>query len=98
DVGPTAGGYRVSYDRIEPGKRIPGSVTGRIVILAAGSLGSTELLLRCRDLNRTLPGVSPFLGRDWSSNGDFLTPAFYADRTVAPTRGPTISSAIDFLD
>jgi len=98
DVCPTTGGYRVSYDEIKPGRRIPGSVTGRIVVLAAGSLGSTELLLRCRDLNQTLPNVSPFLGRDWSSNGDFLTPAFYSKRNVAPTWGPTIASAINFLD
>jgi cholesterol oxidase len=49
-------------------------------------------------LNGSLPKISSFLGRDWSSNGDFLTPAVYGDRTVSPTRGPTISSAIDFLD
>lgn len=98
DVCPMVGGYRVSYDRLADQKRIPGDVTARLVIIAAGSLGSTELLLRCRDLNHSLPGISPFLGRDWSSNGDFLTPAFYANRNVAPTWGPTISSAIDFLD
>ncbi len=98
DICPADGGYRVSYDRLEQGRRIPGAVTARLVIVAAGSLGSTELLLRCRDQNHSLPGISSFLGRDWSSNGDFLTPALYAGRTVAPTWGPTISSAIDFLD
>ena len=35
-----------------------GSIRGRIVIVAAGSLGSTELLLQCRDLHRTLPNLS----------------------------------------
>jgi cholesterol oxidase len=98
DVAPVTNGYRVSYDELKDGKRIPGSETARIVILAAGSLGSTELLLRCRQINRTLPKISPFLGRNWSSNGDFLTPAVYAGRTISPTRGPTIASAIDFLD
>jgi cholesterol oxidase len=98
DIAPITGGYRVSYDELKNGARIPGSETARIVIVAAGSLGSTELLLRCRDLNRTLPNVSPFLGHNWSSNGDFLTPAVYAGRTISPTRGPTITSAIDFLD
>jgi cholesterol oxidase len=98
DIAPITGGYRVSYDELKNGARIPGSETARIVIVAAGSLGSTELLLRCRDLNRTLPNISPFLGRNWSSNGDFLTPAVCAGHTVSPTRGPTIASAIDFLD
>lgn len=96
-ITPESGGYRVYFDRIEGGQLNPGSVSGRIVIVAAGSLGSTELLLRCRDQYKTLPKLSLFLGRNWSSNGDFLTPAFHVGRRVSPTRGPTISSAIDFL-
>lgn len=68
------------------------------VIVAAGSVGSTELLLRCRDQYRTLPKLSRALGRNWSCNGDFFTPALYSDREIAPTRGPTITSAIDYLD
>lgn len=98
DVAPIPGGYRVSYDELKGGQRLPGSETARIVIVAAGSLGSTELLLRCRDQNGSLKQISSFLGQDWSSNGDFLTPAFYQGKNVSPTKGPTISSAIDFLD
>ncbi len=94
---PVDGGYRVDFDRIDGGRLEPGSVTGRIVVVAAGSLGSTELLLRCRRQYKTLPRLSPFLGRNWSSNGDFLTPAFHFGRDVSPTRGPTITAAIDFL-
>jgi len=92
------GGYRVSFDRLENGARIAGSETAKLVIVAAGSLGSTELLLRCRDVTGSLPNLSGFLGRDWSSNGDFLTPAFYASRDCSPTVGPTIASAIDLYD
>ena len=98
DIAPIAGGYRVSSDDLQSGERRPGSQTARIVIVAAGSLGSTELLLRCRKLTRSLPGISDNLGHNWSSNGDFLTPALYANRLISPTKGPTISSAIDFLD
>ena len=96
-IRPMADGYQVRFDRLDGQRLRPGSVTARIVILAAGSLGSTELLLRCRYQYKTLPKVSRFLGRNWSSNGDFLTPAFHLDRAVSPTRGPTITSAIDFL-
>lgn len=92
-----AGGYRVHYDRLEAGSRIPGQATGRLVILAGGSLGSTELLLRCRNQFRALPAISDRLGQGWSSNGNFLTPAFHAGRDARPTVGPTITAAIDFL-
>jgi cholesterol oxidase len=97
-IQPEPGGYRVFFDRIVSGELISGSETATRVIIAAGSLGSTELLLRCRDEFKTLPNISPFLGRNWSSNGDFLTPAVYKNRKISPTQGVTISSAIDFLD
>ncbi len=92
------GGYRVDFQRIEDGRLVGGAVTADRVVLAAGSLGSTELLLRCRDDHRTLASLSGRLGYGWCSNGDFLTPAVYPARRVSPTRGPTITSAIDFLD
>ncbi|KQU08046.1 GMC family oxidoreductase N-terminal domain-containing protein [Rhizobium sp. Leaf453] len=90
--------YAVVYHEIGNGKRRERVVRTRHVFLAAGSLGSTELLFRSRDLFASLPKVSPALGSNWSSNGDFLTPAFYDDRTLSPTLGPTITAAIDFLD
>lgn len=97
-ITPLDNGYRVDFDRIENGRLLPGSETSERVIVAAGSLGSTELLLRCRDQYKTLKGISQFLGHHWSSNGDFLTPAFYENRKISPTQGPTITCAIDFLD
>src|SRR5260370_5307019 len=97
NIEPVNGGYRVSFDRLDTGQRVPGSETARIVIVAASSLGSTELLLRCRDLSGTLPNISAFLCHDWSSNGDFLTPAFYPHLNPLPSTGPTIACAIDFL-
>ena len=95
---PIAGGYRVYHDELSTGARVSSSTTAAAVIVAAGSLGSTELLLRCRDVTKTLPSLSPFLGRGWSSNGDFLTPAFYLHQNVWPDRGVAIGSVIDYLD
>jgi cholesterol oxidase len=97
-VEPIANGYRVHFDRIANGQLVPDHLDGRLVILAAGSLGSTEILLRARNAAGTLPNISDRVGRNWSSNGDFLTPAFHLLRKVLPTRGPTITSAIDLLD
>jgi len=97
-IAPEGDGYRVSFDRIEPTGLVPGYASARLVVVGAGSLGSTELLLRCRDVHRTLPDVSRQLGVGWSSNGDFLTPAIHPFRDVKPSRGPTITSAINMLD
>jgi len=97
-VAPADGGWRIHYDRLVEGRREPSHVAAKRVVLAAGSLGSTEILLRSRDQYRTLTDLSRHLGRNWSSNGDFLTPAIYPHRQVDPTIGPTITCAIDFLD
>lgn len=93
------GGYRVDYQRISDRERIAGSVRAPKVVLAAGSLGTTELLLRCRDELRTLPDLSRQLGFRWSPNGNVLTPALYADsEKVQQSTGPTISAGLDFTD
>ncbi len=97
-IEPVQGGYKVSFDQLDERRRQPGSVTARLVVVSAGSIGSTELMLHCRDVAGTLPNVSSRLGYGWSSNGDFLTPAFHATRRVEPTQGPTITSAISYLD
>jgi cholesterol oxidase len=108
-VEPTGNGYRVHFDRIRSRTRelVPGSEEARVVVVAAGSIGSTELLLRARDVHRTLPQVSRFLGHEWSANGNFLTPGIYnADdparnrtlRVISPTYGPTITSFISYLE
>jgi cholesterol oxidase len=91
------GSYRVDFDRIEHGRLFRDHQTAPIVIVAAGSLGSTELLLRCRDDYKTLPRLSAALGQNWSANGDFLTVSVH-ERNTFPTQGPTITAAIDFLD
>jgi cholesterol oxidase len=97
NIEPLVGGYRVSFDRLHDGQRKPGSASAPRVVLAAGSLGSTELLLRCKLQTKSLPRLSARLGKGWSSNGDFLTPSIHRER-VSPTLGPTITSAINFLD
>jgi cholesterol oxidase len=93
---PDGDGYRVEIRRLDTS--VAAAETAKRVVVAAGSLGSTELLLRCRDEHRTLPALSSRLGHNWCANGDFLTPALYFDRPVSPTRGPTITTAIDYLD
>jgi|SRR5712671_23352 len=97
-IEPVTEGFAVHFNVLRDGIKIPGSERAKKVVIAAGSLGSTELLLRCRDEHRTLPRVSDRLGYGWCSNGDFLTPAYYPQRLINPTHGPTITSAINYLD
>lgn len=93
------GGYKVDFNRLHPEAPEhddPGSVNAGTVIVAAGTLGTNELLLRCRDHYGTLPGLSPSLGRGFSSNGDFLLAGTLTDRDVDPGRGPSITAGADF--
>lgn len=97
-ISPTDEGYRVHYERIADRRRSPETADASTIVLAAGSLGSTEILLKSKEHYRTLPGISGRLGHNWSSNGDFLTPARYKTRKLFPNRGPPITCAIDYLD
>ncbi len=55
----------------EPAQPGP-TFSARRLVLSAGSIGSTELLLRNRDVHRTLDSLSPALGARYSSNGDYV--------------------------
>ncbi len=92
------GAWRVHYLDVGAGRRRKRQIDGKIVILAAGSIGSTEILLRSRDGFRTLKKLPRALGKGWSPNGDFITLARYKNRQLQPTKGPTIGAVIDLLD
>ena len=98
-IEPAGATYRVIFDRIEHGRLIRGEEYAQHVVIAAGSLGSTELLLRCRDQFRTLPAISRTLGERWSPNANFISMAVYdKDEHIRQSTGPTISSMLDFAD
>jgi cholesterol oxidase len=98
-IEPAGTGYRVHWDRIHEGRLVPGAAVADRVVLAAGSLGSTEILLRCRDELKTLPKINAQLGKSWSSNANFMTPASYPTEVkVNQGIGPLISSGLNFMD
>jgi len=88
-------GYRVYYRNLASGDVEQSAWASRVVV-SAGSLGSTELLLRCRDLFKTLPGIGPALGRNFSGNGDFLAFVAGTKMPAEPNDGPVITQIIDF--
>ncbi len=83
---------------------IPFELKSSTVVLAAGSLGSTEILLRSRELGLS---VSDRLGRDLSGNGDVIAFGYNNDVVVNgvgvghPARasqdvvGPVIAGLVD---
>ncbi|GII57432.1 hypothetical protein Pth03_58210 [Planotetraspora thailandica] len=105
------GGYDVEYVEHMPrpeGDDSPGAprwtgphaISCDRLILAAGTYGTSSLLLK----NRTrFPGLSSMLGSRYSGNGDLLSFLLRAtDRTrtrpISASRGPVITSAIRLAD
>jgi cholesterol oxidase len=92
--GAIGGDWRVSYAHLGG---VDGSVEAPTVVLAAGTIGSSRLLLQNR---RRLRGLSPALGTRFSGNGDALGLAFDPSQPdVAGARndfGPVMTSKLDY--
>lgn len=104
------GGFEVGYLEYSPTADDAGARTQTrrrvrcdVVIVAAGALGSTELLLR----NRVhLPCLGPALGTRFSGNGDLMTflmgaqvdTASGRSRLIDGSYGPVITSSIRIPD
>ena len=80
DLVKTAQGWSVTLDPDHvKGESLPVSLEAEMIVLAAGTLGSTEILLRARA--RGLP-VSDRLGTRFSANGDIIAFGYGAKSTV----------------
>ncbi len=95
-IEPCEHGYRVRYRDVHSGEQR--AVEASRVVLAAGTLGTNELLLRCRDVDRTLPDLSPRLGHGYSANGDFLGSIVGSEIDLDPWHGPDVTSVISYFD
>ena len=96
-VPPGAAGerWRIVFRDLVNGR--DGTVEAGTVVLAAGTLGSTRLLLKNR---RRLPGLSPALGSRFSGDGDALGAAFDPGaedvRGARNDYGPSMTSKLDY--
>jgi cholesterol oxidase len=87
--------WRVGFRELDEGQR--GSVEAPVVVLAAGCLGSSRILLKNR---RRLSNLSPAMGTRFSGNGDALGSAF--DPRAPDVRGartdfgPVMTSRLDY--
>ena len=78
----------------EEKKKITKTIKTKKVILAAGSLGSTEILLKCK--NSGSLQLSNMLGKKFSTNGDLLGVINPTKENVDATRGPITTSIARF--
>jgi cholesterol oxidase len=86
------GGYAVeARNPLQRGQMYP-ALRARHVILAAGVLGTLKLLFHCRDVARTLPGVSEQLGKVVRTNSEAIVGSVARDPKADLTKGTTISS------
>lgn len=93
---PDDAGYAVAFHDVGTG--LASRVTGRQVVLSAGTLGTNDILLRSRDVFSTLPRLSPALGRGFSGNGDFLGSIQNSTADIDPAHGPDVTSVIGYFD
>lgn len=93
-IAPRVDGYEVTF--VNHAEGAEQRVQARTVVLGAGALNTTELLLRCRDQYGTLPKLSDRLGHRYSGNGDFLAFAFGTKERFEAARGPVITSTMVF--
>jgi cholesterol oxidase len=87
------GGFRIDY--VTHPEREEHRLSATRLVLSAGTLGSTFLLLKNK---RALPGLSKKLGTRFCGNGDLLTFAVNTDEPTDPSYGPVITSAIRYPD
>jgi cholesterol oxidase len=103
-ITPVAGGYEVGYVRHEPenqgawmdtDRRPVHTVRTKVVVVSAGALGSTYLLLRNQ---KNLPALGPALGARFSGNGDLLGFVRGSRTELGPSHGPVITTTIRVPD
>ncbi|MDG0816196.1 GMC oxidoreductase [Bdellovibrio svalbardensis] len=70
-------------------------LTAKKVILSAGSVGSTSLLLKMKKKGH-LPKLNNWLGKKWCGNGDLLGMIIDTKEKLDPSKGPVITSAIQY--
>ena len=73
-------------------RRASGTVRAKQVIVSAGTLGTLDLLFRCRDVTRSLPELSQCLGDSVRTNSETILGSVSRDRSVDYSRGVAIAS------
>ena len=89
-----AGPYLLHYVYYGEAGKSEGTISAQTVILAGGSLGSTEILLRSKKEGGL--AVPAKIGTQFSGNADLICCAYNNDLRAAINVGPTIVSSIEY--
>jgi cholesterol oxidase len=73
-------------------------VQARNVVVSAGVLGTIKLLFHCRDVAKTLPGISLMLGENVRTNSEALLGVSDSDPESNHTKGVAIASVFEPID
>src|SRR4030095_8385955 len=93
------GGYRIHFSqrRVEdPSLSDSRTVTADVVIVAAGCLGTNEIMLRSKERQDALPNLSDRVGFGFSTNGDYLAFLEKTKERMSIVRGPVTTSFAHF--
>ncbi len=93
DISPhDTGGYLIHMrDPVRKRNQYP-PIEGQNVIIAAGTLGTLELMFRCRDVTKTLPDISSELGKVVRTNSEAVVGILSPNAQLDLTHGTAISS------
>jgi len=91
-ITPAGGGYVVTWRDTMTGD--VARSTAASVVLAAGTLGTLDLLFRCRDVERTLPAIGARLGQGLSVNGDFFGTIVNVAEGLDAQHGPDVTTIL----
>lgn len=94
-IRPIEGGYEIEMAHPLEAKHKYTPLRARKVVLAAGVLGSLELLFRCREAG-ALSHVSPMLGQRVRTNSEVIVGVISKDEDIDLTSGPAVSSMFNF--
>jgi cholesterol oxidase len=71
--------FTIDIQQLNPNSRVIGtySITCEYLFLAAGSIGTSELLVKAKALS-TIPNLNEHIGRGWGANGDSILAATFS--------------------
>jgi cholesterol oxidase len=88
--------YTISYFQYDPKteERLSKKMQTKTLVIAAGTLGSNELLMKCKERNHLK--LSEILGKKFFTNGDMIGFMTLENRLIDITRGPINTAHISF--
>lgn len=96
DCAPNRGESRYAVVAVDSKSGLTKRFMARFVVVSAGAIGSSELLLRNKYVHKTLPNLSDCLGQQYTTNGTFIGFAVRSKMPLDPAGGPEITAGLDF--